>query len=80
MDVVDKIQQGDRIESAKVTQGLENLKMLITYDHGRQETGDRRQETGDRRQETGDRRQETGDRGDRRQGDRRGQETGVTHG
>ena len=25
MDVVDKIQQGDRIESAKVTQGLENL-------------------------------------------------------
>lgn len=26
MDVVDKIQQGDRIESAKVTQGLENLK------------------------------------------------------
>lgn len=26
MDVVDKIQQGDRIESAKVTKGLENLK------------------------------------------------------
>jgi peptidyl-prolyl cis-trans isomerase B (cyclophilin B) len=26
MDVVDQIQQGDRIESAKVTQGLENLK------------------------------------------------------
>lgn len=26
MEVVDKIQQGDRIESAKVTQGLENLK------------------------------------------------------
>jgi peptidyl-prolyl cis-trans isomerase B (cyclophilin B) len=26
MDVVDKIQQGDRIESAKVTQGAENLK------------------------------------------------------
>lgn len=26
MDVVDNIQQGDRIESAKVTQGLENLK------------------------------------------------------
>ncbi|HAA27454.1 MAG TPA: peptidylprolyl isomerase [Cyanobacteria bacterium UBA8553] len=26
MDVVDKIQQGDRIESAEVTQGLENLK------------------------------------------------------
>lgn len=26
MDVVDKIQQGDRIESAKVTQGLENLR------------------------------------------------------
>lgn len=26
MDVVDKIQQGDRIESAKVTQGLESLK------------------------------------------------------
>ena len=26
MDVVDKIQQGDRIETAKVTQGLENLK------------------------------------------------------
>jgi peptidyl-prolyl cis-trans isomerase B (cyclophilin B) len=26
MNVVDKIQQGDRIESAKVTQGLENLK------------------------------------------------------
>lgn len=26
MDVVDRIQQGDRIESAKVTQGLENLK------------------------------------------------------
>lgn len=26
MDVVDKIQQGDRIESAKVTQGLANLK------------------------------------------------------
>jgi peptidyl-prolyl cis-trans isomerase B (cyclophilin B) len=26
MDVVDKIQQGDRIESAKVTQGIENLK------------------------------------------------------
>ncbi len=26
MDVVDKIQQGDRIESAKVTQGVENLK------------------------------------------------------
>lgn len=26
MDVVDKIQQGDRIESAKVTAGLENLK------------------------------------------------------
>ena len=26
MDVVDKIAQGDRIESAKVTQGLENLK------------------------------------------------------
>ena len=26
MDAVDKIQQGDRIESAKVTQGLENLK------------------------------------------------------
>jgi len=26
MDVVDKIQQGARIESAKVTQGLENLK------------------------------------------------------
>ena len=26
MDVVDKIQQGDRIDSAKVTQGLENLK------------------------------------------------------
>ncbi len=27
MDVVDKIQQGDRIESAKVTQGAENLKL-----------------------------------------------------
>ncbi|MBW4681176.1 MAG: peptidylprolyl isomerase [Microcoleus vaginatus WJT46-NPBG5] len=27
MDVVDKIQQGDRIESAKVTQGLDNLKL-----------------------------------------------------
>lgn len=27
MDVVDKIQAGDRIESAKVTQGLENLKL-----------------------------------------------------
>jgi peptidyl-prolyl cis-trans isomerase B (cyclophilin B) len=26
MNVVDKIQQGDRIDSAKVTQGLENLK------------------------------------------------------
>lgn len=26
MDVVDKVQQGDRIESAKVTQGAENLK------------------------------------------------------
>lgn len=26
MEVVDKIQQGDRIESARVTQGLENLK------------------------------------------------------
>ncbi|MGL5508431.1 MAG: peptidylprolyl isomerase, partial [Microcoleaceae cyanobacterium] len=26
MDVVDQIQQGDRIESAKVTAGLENLK------------------------------------------------------
>jgi peptidyl-prolyl cis-trans isomerase B (cyclophilin B) len=26
MDVVDKIQQGDRIDSAKVTQGVENLK------------------------------------------------------
>lgn len=26
MSVVDKIQQGDRIESAKVTQGIENLK------------------------------------------------------
>lgn len=26
MDVVDKIRQGDRIQSAKVTQGLENLK------------------------------------------------------
>jgi peptidyl-prolyl cis-trans isomerase B (cyclophilin B) len=26
MDVVDKIQQGDRIENAEVTQGLENLK------------------------------------------------------
>lgn len=26
MDVVDKIEQGDRIESAKVTQGVENLK------------------------------------------------------
>lgn len=26
MDVVDKIKQGDRIESAKVTEGLENLK------------------------------------------------------
>ena len=26
MNVVDKIQQGDRIESAKVTQGIENLK------------------------------------------------------
>ncbi|WP_407947405.1 peptidylprolyl isomerase [Planktothrix serta] len=26
MDVVDQIKQGDRIESAKVTQGLENLK------------------------------------------------------
>jgi peptidyl-prolyl cis-trans isomerase B (cyclophilin B) len=26
MDVVDKIQEGDRIESAKVTQGIENLK------------------------------------------------------
>jgi len=26
MDVVDKIQQGDRIESAKVTKGIENLK------------------------------------------------------
>lgn len=26
MDVVDKIKQGDRIDSAKVTQGLENLK------------------------------------------------------
>jgi peptidyl-prolyl cis-trans isomerase B (cyclophilin B) len=26
MNVVDKIQQGDRIESAKVTQGLDNLK------------------------------------------------------
>ena len=26
MDVVDKIQQGDRIDSARVTQGLENLK------------------------------------------------------
>ncbi|MGF1494898.1 MAG: peptidylprolyl isomerase [Microcoleaceae cyanobacterium] len=26
MDVVDKIQQGDRIESAEVTEGLENLK------------------------------------------------------
>jgi peptidyl-prolyl cis-trans isomerase B (cyclophilin B) len=26
MDVVDKIQQGDRIESAEVTQGIENLK------------------------------------------------------
>jgi peptidyl-prolyl cis-trans isomerase B (cyclophilin B) len=26
MDVVDQIQQGDRIESAKVTQGIENLK------------------------------------------------------
>ncbi|MGB3558025.1 MAG: peptidylprolyl isomerase [Geitlerinemataceae cyanobacterium] len=26
MDVVDQIQQGDRIESAKVTEGLENLK------------------------------------------------------
>lgn len=26
MDVVDQIQQGDRIDSAKVTQGLENLK------------------------------------------------------
>lgn len=26
MDVVDKIQQGDRIESARVTQGAENLK------------------------------------------------------
>lgn len=27
MDVVDKIQAGDRIESAKVTQGLDNLKL-----------------------------------------------------
>jgi peptidyl-prolyl cis-trans isomerase B (cyclophilin B) len=27
MDVVDKIQQGDRIESAKVTQGIENLRL-----------------------------------------------------
>ena len=27
METVDKIQQGDRIESAKITQGLENLKM-----------------------------------------------------
>lgn len=26
MDIVDKIQQGDRIESAEVTQGIENLK------------------------------------------------------
>lgn len=26
MEVVDQIQQGDRIESAQVTQGLENLK------------------------------------------------------
>ncbi|GAB1539067.1 hypothetical protein NUACC21_17320 [Scytonema sp. NUACC21] len=26
MDVVNKIQQGDRIDSAKVTQGAENLK------------------------------------------------------
>jgi peptidyl-prolyl cis-trans isomerase B (cyclophilin B) len=26
MEVVDKIQQGDRIESAKVTKGAENLK------------------------------------------------------
>lgn len=26
MNVVDKIQQGDRIESARVTQGIENLK------------------------------------------------------
>ena len=26
MDIVDKIQQGDRIDSARVTQGLENLK------------------------------------------------------
>jgi peptidyl-prolyl cis-trans isomerase B (cyclophilin B) len=30
MDVVDKIQQGDRIESAKVTQGIENLKNTST--------------------------------------------------
>ncbi|NDJ16025.1 peptidylprolyl isomerase [Myxacorys almedinensis A] len=30
MDVVDKIQQGDRIESAKVTQGIENLKVGAT--------------------------------------------------
>jgi peptidyl-prolyl cis-trans isomerase B (cyclophilin B) len=28
MDVVDQIQQGDRIESAKVTQGLENLENI----------------------------------------------------
>lgn len=27
MDVVDKIQQGDRIQSAKVTQGIDNLKL-----------------------------------------------------
>jgi peptidyl-prolyl cis-trans isomerase B (cyclophilin B) len=26
MDVVDKIQQGDRIDSAEVTKGIENLK------------------------------------------------------
>ncbi|NEO23820.1 MAG: peptidylprolyl isomerase, partial [Moorea sp. SIO4A5] len=26
MDVVNKIQQGDRIESVKVTKGIENLK------------------------------------------------------
>ncbi|MBD2082509.1 peptidylprolyl isomerase [Leptolyngbya sp. FACHB-17] len=30
METVDKIQQGDRIESAKVTQGLENLKTSST--------------------------------------------------
>ncbi|NJL11038.1 MAG: peptidylprolyl isomerase [Calothrix sp. SM1_7_51] len=29
MDVVNKIQQGDRIDSAKVTQGAENLKMQV---------------------------------------------------